>query len=33
VFRFATYKRFVFVSHERAAARAALAPAGSRAAR
>jgi putative flippase GtrA len=33
VFRFATYKRFVFVSHERAAARAALEPAGSRAGR
>jgi putative flippase GtrA len=32
VFRFATYKRFVFVSHERAAARA-LQPAGSRAGR
>ena len=32
VFRFATYKRFVFVSHERATARA-LEPAGSRAAR
>jgi putative flippase GtrA len=32
VFRFATYKRFVFVSHERAAARS-LQPAGSRVAR
>jgi putative flippase GtrA len=30
VFRFATYKRFVFVSRERAAARS-LQPAGSRA--
>jgi putative flippase GtrA len=32
VFRFATYRRFVFVSHERAAARS-LQPAGSRATR
>jgi putative flippase GtrA len=32
VFRFATYRRYVFVSHERAAARS-LEPAGSRAAR